>query len=71
MCIAHTLWSICIQICLLHEYVQQSLRSIPKYEFAELDNAANPYSASVTINMIEYGRGVGPSKKIAKARAAR
>jgi microprocessor complex subunit DGCR8 len=58
-------------VCLLHEYVQQSLKSQPVYTFTELENAATPYEATVTINQIEYGREVGSSKRLAKARAAR
>ena len=58
-------------MCLLHEYVNQSLRSYPTYKFEEVDNAATPYSVTVLINNMEYGRGVGSSKKMAKACAAR
>jgi len=58
-------------VCLLHEYVQQSLKMQPYYTFTELDNAATPYAATVKINKIEYGRGTGSSKKIAKSEAAR
>lgn len=56
---------------MLHEYVQQSLKTQPYYQFTELDNAATPYAAIVKINDIEYGRGTGSSKKIAKSEAAR
>lgn len=58
-------------VCLLHEYVQQSLKMQPYYTFTELDNAATPYGALVHINKLEYGRGTGSSKKIAKSEAAR
>ena len=58
-------------MCLLHEYVQQSLKTQPYYSFTELDNAATPYAATVRINELEYGRGTGSSKKIAKSEAAR
>lgn len=58
-------------VCLLHEYVQQSLKMQPYYTFTELDNSATPYAATVRINKIEYGRGIGSSKKIAKSEAAR
>jgi microprocessor complex subunit DGCR8 len=51
--------------------VQQSLKTQPYYHFTELENAATPYAATVTINHIEYGREVGSSKKLAKAKAAR
>ena len=61
----------CYQVCLLHEYVQQSLKTQPYYSFTELDNAATPYAATVRINELEYGRGTGSSKKIAKSEAAR
>ena len=56
---------------MLHEYVQQSLKTQPYYSFTELDNAATPYAATVRINELEYGRGTGSSKKIAKSEAAR
>ena len=59
------------KVCLLHEYVQQSLKTQPYYQFTELDNSATPYAAIVKINDIEYGRGTGSSKKIAKSEAAR
>ena len=58
-------------ICLLHEYVQQSLKMKPYYTFTELDNAATSYAAIVHINKIEYGRGTGSSKKIANQRRLR
>ena len=35
------------------------------------ENAATPYSATVLINAMQYGTGVGSSKKAAKAEAAR
>ena len=63
--------TVCLQVCLLHEYVQQSLKMQPYYTFTELDNSATPYAATVRINKIEYGRGIGSSKKIAKSEAAR
>jgi microprocessor complex subunit DGCR8 len=59
------------QVCLLHEYVQVSLKTQPIYKFTELENAATPYACTVTINDIEYGREVGTSKKVAKHNAAR
>ena len=34
-------------VCLLHEYVQQSLKTQPYYQFTELDNSATPYAAIV------------------------
>ena len=66
-----TLLFVLYQVCLLHEYVQQSLKTQPYYNFTELDNAATPYAAVVKINDIEYGRGTGSSKKIAKSEAAK
>ena len=64
-------YNVTCKVCLLHEYVQQSLKTQPFYSFTELDNAATPYAATVKINAIEYGRGTGSSKKIAKSEAAR
>jgi len=58
-------------VCLLHEYIQQSLKKQPAYKFTELDNANSPYAATVIVNGMEYGKGVGSSKKIAKSEAAR
>lgn len=58
-------------VCILHEYVQHALKKQPTYEFKELNNAASPYSATVTINDIKYGTGFGTSKKQAKSEAAR
>lgn len=37
-------------ICILHEYVQHALKKQPTYEFKELENAATPYAATVSIN---------------------
>lgn len=58
-------------ICILHEYVQHALKKQPSYEFKELENAATPYAATVSINNLKYGTGFGTSKKQAKAEAAR
>lgn len=58
-------------ICILHEYVQHALKKQPTYEFKELENAATPYSATVSINDLKYGTGFGTSKKQAKSEAAR
>lgn len=58
-------------VCILHEYVQHALKKQPSYEFKELDNAASPYSATVSINELKYGTGYGTSKKQAKSEAAR
>ncbi|CAL8115806.1 unnamed protein product [Orchesella dallaii] len=58
-------------VCILHEFVQHALRKQPTYSFQELENAATPYSATVMINEIPYGRGYGSSKKTAKAEAAK
>lgn len=58
-------------VCILHEYVQHALKKQPTYEFKELDNAATPYSATVSINDLKYGTGFGSSKKQAKSEAAR
>lgn len=58
-------------VCILHEYVQHALKKQPSYEFKELENAATPYSATVSINNLKYGTGYGTSKKQAKSEAAR
>lgn len=58
-------------VCILHEYVQHALKKQPSYEYKELDNAATPYSAIVSINDLKYGTGYGSSKKQAKSEAAR
>lgn len=58
-------------VCILHEYVQHALKKQPSYEFKELENAATPYSATVSINGLKYGTGYGTSKKQAKSEAAR
>lgn len=58
-------------VCILHEYVQHALKKQPTYEFKELENAATPYSATVSINQLRYGTGFGTSKKQAKSEAAR
>lgn len=58
-------------VCILHEYVQHALKKQPSYEFKELENAATPYSATVSINGLKYGSGYGTSKKQAKSEAAR
>lgn len=58
-------------VCILHEYVQHALKKQPSYEFKELETAATPYSATVSINGLKYGTGYGTSKKQAKCDAAR
>ncbi|KAH9413709.1 Microprocessor complex subunit dgcr8, partial [Dermatophagoides pteronyssinus] len=58
-------------ICILHEYVQHTERTQPKYIFEELENVSKPYCATVFINDMEYGKGYGSSKKEAKTEAAR
>ncbi|XP_054166715.1 microprocessor complex subunit DGCR8-like [Oppia nitens] len=58
-------------VCILHEFVQHAERVQPKYTFQELENASQPYSATVIINGMEYGKGYGSSKKQAKSEAAR
>ena len=58
-------------VCILHEYLQHSIKKAPEYKYQEMESSATPYSASVIINGIEYGRGVGSSKKEAKSEAAR
>ena len=58
-------------ICILHEYLQHSVKKAPTYKYQEMDSSTTPYSAVVEINGIEYGRGAGSSKKEAKSEAAR
>lgn len=58
-------------VCILHEYVQHAFKKQPTYEFKELENAATPYAATVSINDMKYGTGFGTSKKQAKGEAAR
>ncbi|XP_054710415.1 microprocessor complex subunit DGCR8-like [Uloborus diversus] len=58
-------------VCILHEYIQHTLRVQPKYIFKELENASTPYGAVVIINDMEYGFGYGSSKKQAKSDAAK
>lgn len=58
-------------VCILHEYVQHAFKKQPTYEFKELENAATPYAATVSINELKYGTGFGTSKKQAKSEAAR
>ncbi|CAB4063490.1 DCGR8 [Lepeophtheirus salmonis] len=45
---------------------QKCLKTQPTYRFEEMESSATPYSATVIINGMEYGRGFGTSKKIAK-----
>ncbi|XP_061189547.1 microprocessor complex subunit DGCR8-like [Saccostrea echinata] len=58
-------------VCILHEYAQHTLRVQPRYVFKELENAQNPYSATIIINEIEYGTGFAGSKRAAKMEAAK
>lgn len=58
-------------VCILHEYVQHSMRVQPKYIFKEIENGNTPYSATVVIDEIQYGTGFASSKKAAKIEAAR
>ncbi|PSN51364.1 hypothetical protein C0J52_07928 [Blattella germanica] len=58
-------------VCILHEYVQHALKKQPSYEFKELENAATPYAATVSITGMRYGVGYGTSKKQAKSEAAK
>ncbi|XP_050539800.1 microprocessor complex subunit DGCR8-like [Daktulosphaira vitifoliae] len=57
-------------VSILHEYLQQALKTQPWYEFKELDNLETPYSATVVLNDVQYGVGIGNSKKQAKLNAA-
>nr|QEI10606.1 pasha [Myzus persicae] len=57
-------------VSILHEYLQQALKTQPWYEFKELENTETPYSATVVLNDVQYGVGLGNSKKQAKLNAA-
>lgn len=58
-------------VCILHEYVQHTMKVQPFYIFKELENSKTPYSATVMINEMEYGSGCAISKKMAKSEAAK
>lgn len=58
-------------VCILHEFVQHALRKQPTYTFQELENASTPYAATVMISNTPYGKGLGSSKRTAKAAAAK
>ncbi|XP_067687570.1 microprocessor complex subunit DGCR8-like [Haliotis asinina] len=58
-------------VCILHEYVQHTMRVQPRYIFKEMESALTPYSATVVINDVEYGVGYASSKKAAKLEAAK
>lgn len=57
-------------VSILHEYLQQALKTQPWYDFKELENSETPYSAIVVLNDVQYGVGFGNSKKQAKLKAA-
>ena len=59
-----------MMIMIMIMMIMMSLLLQPYYQFTELDNSATPYAAIVRINTLEYGRGTGSSKKVAKAMAA-
>ncbi|XP_050524933.1 microprocessor complex subunit DGCR8-like [Daktulosphaira vitifoliae] len=58
-------------VSILHEYIQRVLKTQPSYEFKELENARYPYLATVILDGMQYGVGIGSSKKQAKLDAAR
>ncbi|XP_038217341.1 microprocessor complex subunit DGCR8 [Zerene cesonia] len=58
-------------LSVFHEYVYRALHKQPVYEFTQLENASNPYQATVFIGDMRYGVGYGSSKRQAKAAAAR
>ncbi|XP_050422563.1 microprocessor complex subunit DGCR8-like [Adelges cooleyi] len=58
-------------VSILHEYIQRVLKTQPSYEFKELENARYPYLATVVLDGMQYGVGIGSSKKQAKLDAAR
>lgn len=58
-------------VCIFHEYLQRVLREQPVYTYNELENSVTPYSATASVAGIQYGTGVGSSKKQAKLEAAK
>jgi len=58
-------------LCILHEYMQRTMKAKPCYTFQELVNSKTPYGATVTINNVTYGTGYASSKKVAKQEAAK
>ncbi|WAR03591.1 DGCR8-like protein [Mya arenaria] len=57
-------------LCILHEYCQNVIHSQPTYVFKEIENAEMPFQASVIINKMCYGSGIGVSKRMAKNKSA-
>lgn len=57
-------------VSILHEYLQRALKTQPLYEFELLNNKETPHSATVILNDVRYGVGLGLSKKKAKLNAA-
>ncbi|KAL4083446.1 hypothetical protein QTP88_028762 [Uroleucon formosanum] len=58
-------------VSILHEYLQQALKTQPWYEYKELESTETLYSATVVLNDVQYGVGLGNSKKQAKLNAAK
>ncbi|KAI5732398.1 hypothetical protein M8J77_026264 [Diaphorina citri] len=58
-------------VCILHEYLQRAVKTHPVYDFKELENAKTPYLATIKLNDMQYGSGIGSSKRIAKLEAAK
>lgn len=58
-------------VCLLHEYLQRAVKTHPIYVCKELENAKTPYMATIKLNNMQYGSGIGSSKKVAKSEAAK
>ncbi|OQV13112.1 putative Microprocessor complex subunit DGCR8 [Hypsibius exemplaris] len=58
-------------VSVLSEYIQHARRLQPSYEFLELPDSNTPYQAVLIVGGKEEGRGVGASKKVAKAEAAK
>ena len=57
-------------VAILHEYCQRVLKTKPVYLSSECENADMPFLAEVQIDEIKYGSGIGPSKKLARQKAA-
>ncbi|XP_065317321.1 uncharacterized protein LOC135925775 isoform X2 [Gordionus sp. m RMFG-2023] len=58
-------------LSILHEYVQNVLKTQVSYTFHTVENSNTPFSARLSIKGLEYGIGYGSNKKNAKLDAAR
>ncbi|XP_041971984.1 microprocessor complex subunit DGCR8 [Aricia agestis] len=58
-------------LSVFHEYVHRALQKELVYDFKQLENASMPYQATVFIDGMQYGVGLGSSKRQAKSAAAK